>query len=682
MYEIYSVFNLIWLVKAVLFLIASVVSFYLPGIVLSHWAGITDQKKHLLAWMIGIGFWGIQGYVFGWLQIRWVTYLYLAFFAWQAWKIRKHWWPITYHLGSTSLQKVILVIGTILLLIPVIGSGWRTKEGIAYYWINAYDGLYHLSLSRSLVESVPPIEPGAYDLVVQNYHYLSNLIIADFGRVWQLPINHLYFQFFPVLIAVLFGLTIGQLLKTWSGQKITVTLGLLLFYLAGEISWLLTWILKSGTELPFNNYIDSGVIQFLNPPQAFAKLLFFTSLILLRDFWQKKNWRLAIVLGVVIASMLSLKIYFALFLGLGLACVYAVELGKVLILLIRKQSSVKQCWREYRWDLVLGLTILVVGAALYLPSNSQAGGIYYDFLFWPRLLLGQGKIFWNEWWLRLQVYEAAQNTRALFVWYSLAIGVFLSAIYHFRLVGLLVVFKRFRSKMLSKEVILLVVPSIVLTHIAMNYVQISGGGNIFNFFVVAITSLSLLSTIVLGELWQKIPKLRFLIVICIGMMAIQPLYNTYAYLKNYYYRRDKIVITAQHEALMKYLSANSKSKDSEKSYLQTSPGAFLDNNTPYWYFFTGKLSYFSGRQILQDHNQDVSAKKLVEQFIFLDPATASDSARIAHTAHIDQIVLQKSQKSTDAFLFRAKQATFSGTFIWQQEYENDEWLVLRPVPMD
>ncbi|HNS65836.1 MAG TPA: hypothetical protein PKJ26_05065, partial [Candidatus Woesebacteria bacterium] len=153
MSEIYSVFNLIWLVKAVLFLIASVVSFYLPGIVLSHWAGITDQKKHLLAWMIGIGFWGIQGYAFGWLQVRWLSFMYLAIFVWQAWRIRKNWWPITYHLGSTSLQKVILVIGTILLLIPVIGSGWRTKEGIAYYWINAYDGLYHLSLSRSLVES-------------------------------------------------------------------------------------------------------------------------------------------------------------------------------------------------------------------------------------------------------------------------------------------------------------------------------------------------------------------------------------------------------------------------------------------------------------------------------------------------------------------------------------------------
>ncbi|HNQ17428.1 MAG TPA: hypothetical protein PKH60_05000, partial [Candidatus Woesebacteria bacterium] len=430
------------------------------------------------------------------------------------------------------------------------------------------------------------------------------------------------------------------------------------------------------------NYIDSGVIQFLNPPQAFAKLLFFTSLILLRDFWQKKSWKLAVILGVMIASMISLKIYFALFLGLGLAFVYLLEICKVLVQIIRKKSTISKSWLNYRWDLVLGLTIFGIGAVLYLPSNSQAGGIYFDFLFWPRLLLGQGKIFWNEWWLRLQVYEAAQNTRALFVWYSLAIGVFLSAIYHFRLVGLLVVFKRFRSKMMGKEVILLAVPSIALTHIAMNYVQISGGGNIFNFFVVAITSLSLLSTIVLGELWQQIPKLRFLIVICVGIMAIQPLYNTYAYLKNYYYRRDKIVITAQHEALMSYLSANDESENAAKKYLQTSPGAFLDNNTPYWYFFTGKLSYFSGRQILQDHNQDVSAKKQVEQFIFLDPATASDSARIAHTAHIGQIVLQRSQKSTDAFLFRAKQATFSSTFIWQQEYENEDWLVLRPVPMD
>lgn len=683
MYDVYSLLDFTWLVKTALFMVAAVFGFYLPGLVIGSWAKIKPELRQVFAWIIGIVFWGLQAYVFGLLQVRWLTYLYILFFLWQAWGIRDQWWISTktqQYFCTTSLQKIILVIGTIVLLVPVIGSGWRTKTGISYYWINGFDGLYHLSLSRALVESVPPIEPGAYDLVVKNYHYLSNLLIADLARVWQLPINHLYFQFLPVLIAVLLGLVTIALLRQWSKRPVAVTLGLVLFYGAGELSWIFSWLLKSGTELPFNNYIDSEIIQFLNPPQAFAKLVFLTSLVLLHQFWKKKQWKLGVLLGCVIASLVAFKVYFGMFLALGLLVVYLAEFFLVAKNVLKHPKQFKQILlsslRAFLPDIGMGIVALCVALVLYLPSNGDAGLVYFDLLFWPRLLLGAGKIYWSEWWLRLQVYQAAHNLRALIVWYGLAAGLFLSAIFHLRMFGFLVILRKLRETITRRELVLLLVPTPIIIYLAMNYVQISGGGNIFNFFIVALTVLTPLTAVVFGRTWDRSRWIRPVIVLSLCTMMVHPGFNLFAYLKNYSQGGDRVVITPSQEEVLGYLAHED---GQEQQYLQTTKNAFLDSNTPYLYFFTGRFSYFGGRQILKDHNQPVAQKEKRIQDIFLSSNIASHSAELASQVNIGQVLLQKSNHEDMVFLSYSPRATFSATFEWKKEFENDDWMVLGPV---
>lgn len=676
MYQIYDFTNPMWLVAGVWFLVASFFTFLLPGLVVAHWSKLRPQIALVVAPVIGLSLFGIQAYGNGYLNFKLISYLWLGVFVCLAWHYRSHLKSLFIFPKLSWAEGWLLFFGVVAQNIPTFGSGWRTAQGIVYYWINGFDGLFHLSLSRSLLGSLPPVQPGANDLVVTNYHYLSNLIVAEFAQVWSLPINHLYFQFFPILLSLWLGLLIIQIIKNWvaptSARKMAILIALFLFYFAGELSWLFQLLIGSRPEQFFNVYIDNGLIQFLNPPQAFAKLVFLSVLLLLNQYWQEKSWRLAVLLGLLVAALVPLKVYFGIYAALGLASVSIYQLLVDLLKILRRQATLTKIISTYRYDVIFAIVAALVALAFYLPANSQAGGLFYSFISWPKILISPEKINWNEWWLRLQVYEAAGNTRALVVMYSLAAGVFLGAIYHFRLLGIFVFHRALRGRLLTNEIIFLLVPAFGLTYVAMNYLQVSGGANIFNFFVVSLVVLNLLASVFLAQLVSK--NRWWLIPLLIGgaLVVVQSFVYTYGYLRNYSDRTDLVRIDQSHEEALDYLSQ----LPPESALLQTHPKHYLNSYSPYLFFFTGQKSYLGGINILESHNQDIEAKKAKIDQIFTNPETATQAAEIAQTEGITDILLEKKERIyIDAFY---PQATFSATYHWQTKFENDKWLVIGP----
>src|SRR5690606_15617937 len=116
------------------------------------------------------------------------------------------------------------------------------------------------------------------------------------------------------------------------------------------------------------------------------------------------------------------KVYFGLFALLGLGIVTLVRFVK------KGWNASKQEW------LVLGISA-VLAAAVFLPVNQQSGGLFFAPFEWPKLMLNFDKLNWSEWWLRMQVYEAHQNTRAIAFMLLLATAIFYVAVYGTRLIG-------------------------------------------------------------------------------------------------------------------------------------------------------------------------------------------------------------------------------------------------------
>ena len=678
MWEIYSILDWQWWLSFVGFVLAISASWFIPGLVLLSYTSVAKKIQLYAAPIVGMSFWAVESYILGWLNLRFLLYLIIAGYLVWAFLRRKIIFSIDWRLKLPKVVWLVIILGVLLQMIPVYGSGWRTEDGIAFYFVNVYDGLFHLSLARSLIDHFPPIQPGAAGLPVTNYHYVSNLVTAELTSVWRLPLIHLHFHFIPLFLSFWLGILTVLILKHWSKFTWTLIFGLILFYGVGEITWLINLFVGNLSTVPFEVFIDHGMIQFLNPPQAFAKVVFFCLILLFQTFWAKRDWKLAAIIGLMTATLIGFKVYFGLIAGLGIAAGVLTVLIQWLLQYFRNRhfatrtEIINQCLPF----VVLAVISLGVGAAIYVPTNSNAGGLFFDFLTWPKLLLGMQKLNWQDWWLRLQVYEAAGNTKAIIFLYTVAAGTFLAAIYHIRVVGLLVLLPKFRQRLTAPELAFTLVPAIIFTVIGMNFLQSSGGPNSFNFMVVALSICNLLAAVVLGELAQHKWK-AIAILLIIGITMTQTIFVSANFLNDYKNKTDSKFISPKEEDGLRFLSTLPK----ESTVLQSYPGNLLDSSTPYFYYFTGQFSYYGGRGTLVSHNQPISDRKANLDRIFI--SSPRSSALQAHKLGITHLVLIKHYGiETEFYEDALLSATDSAKSRWNEVYRNEEVRIISPIVVE
>lgn len=682
MFAVDSLFGLgdwqFW-ISAVWFGVAFIFSFFLPGLVLLKFSNLPKKYWLLVAPVLGLAVWSLSAYILGFLGLRFLMYLFVGVFGILAWQMRRKLIPFKFPVIKNKLTWAILGVGVFLQLFPVVGSGWLGEGGVGYYWINGFDGIFHLALSKELIDHFPPMQPGAVGLALTNYHYLSNLAVGEIARVWGLPLNHLYFQFFPLVFSPLFGFLIIALMDEWSGKIAARNWALLFFYLAGEMSWLASTILKTVSENAWGVYADHGMLQFLNPPQAFAKITLMAGLLMMHFYWAKKSWREGVFLGLLFGTLVGYKIYFGIGVALGLACIYLFLLvGELLVKF--KQKKIKNLLpfllNKYLTDFILLVIFAVVSSILFFPANAGAGGLFFDFLTWPKLLLGAEKLNWQEWWLRLQVYEAHGNIKALTVWYGLAAGIFLFSLYHLRLLSLFTILPKLRQKMRIEELIFIFVPAVIMTLVGMNFLQVSGLYNTFNFFVVAIFLLNLLTALVFSQMKGK--KFWPFFVLIIVLMFAQTAFLFKGYLKNYLVRGDRKLITTSHLEAMNYLKTTP-----DDSVIQTHSGNFMDYYSPYLYFFSSRYSYFGGRQILESHNQPIKERQELMEELFPLVQTASVSAKLAREIGIDYLLLETNQWAQEYYYDRVSSpSAVPVPCSWKTVFKNDEVAILELEVVD
>lgn len=674
MWEVYSFNSWQWCFNLFLFFPLIFVSWFLPGLYLLSFSKLKKELQFILSPILGITLFAITSYVFGWLNLRFLMYGFVLLFAFLFWKRKKQIFPLRLSFPFNKFVWGAILGGAILQLVSIFGSGWRTSKGIVYYFVNIFDGVFHLSLSRSIMEIFPPYQPGAVGIPVTNYHYLSNLVIGELSRLYHLPLNHIHFHYVPLFLSIWLGILVAALLWQWSKNNWTVWIGVILYYFVGEMTWLINWVLGSNSAAPFEAYIDHGMIQFMNPPQAFARAIFLGSLILWHKFWKKPSIYLATSISLMTATLVGFKVYFGLAVGVGLGTVLLFKFIWEIFKQLRAKKKVKliEIVKEYIPHLIIiGLTSLI-GAVIYFPTNASAGGMFYAFLFWPKEFLGFTKLNWNEWWLRLQVYQAAKNYKALFVWYSLAASIFYFAIFHIRLLGTLVFFKKFRQKVQIEELIFLVITSLVFIFVGTNFLQSSGGANSFNFFVVALAMLAPLTAVVLGSFKNRL--IRVLVVVLLIVTSVQGIALQFFFWRNYYQGHNSYVYTAAHQETLSYL------RDLDKPVrLQMHQGNHIGSNSPYLYFFTGQESYLNGIQILESHNQKIEDRLANVEEIFNLQLAATKSAELGNDLGISHVLLERNGYE-GVFINRFEStATYSAFPHWEEVFANDEFVVFETV---
>lgn len=634
----YGFSDLFFWMYFILFIPVIFISFYIPGSILLSLIKIhTGSLKFVLSQVIGIVLWGFQGYILGYLNLRVGTYLYcvaaVVFFILNYKKYIEEIKEVAgYFNRKVITPSVFIIVGVICQMIPIFGSGIKYPDGIKFFGNNAADGVMHLAYIRSIANHFPPLEPGFSGLLIHNYHYWGDLVEADIARIWSFPIIHLFFQFFPFYISILIGIVSFLLVREWGGSRKMALWFLLLLYFASDAAYLVLLILRK----PFGFYtpaIDSGVTQFLNMPHMFGKLIFLAVLIAINKWLKTKKYGWGILTILLCASLFGFKIYFGLYIAIGLLSLFV---GKLFYESYKKKRLVL----DGQFLLLLAL-FFVMSLAIFLPHNYGAGGFVFVYLEWPRSLLGAGSIDWREWWLRRQVYEAAHNVRNLIVFDGLAVLIAFISIYGTRILGFVTTKKLY--KFLGFENTLLLIPGLMIFHIlGLFTIQSSGGVNVYNFFSVSAVILSLFSAYILSTFKKNLVGIA-IVILFVALTIPRSIYEISSNIAKYNSSDFSLVSNDQLNAF-RYIRNNTN----VNSIVQASPNNSLDNTSPYVAFFSGRDSYIAGSGLLETHNVKTEIRKDELDKIFKS-ANVIDFTSQLRQKNISYVYLQKNPEQMIQF---------------------------------
>src|SRR5688572_6828343 len=73
------------------FFVAVFFAFYIPGDIILRRFSLSNFHRFALGIILGMALWGWQGFIFGHLDLRWLTYIYLliTFIIWAKYYIKK-----------------------------------------------------------------------------------------------------------------------------------------------------------------------------------------------------------------------------------------------------------------------------------------------------------------------------------------------------------------------------------------------------------------------------------------------------------------------------------------------------------------------------------------------------------------------------------------------------------------
>jgi len=628
-----------------IFLISVYLTFYLPGNVVISFLKIHSLgMKILLPTIVGIVLWGMQGYILGYLQLRFLTYVYLFVMIFFAYK-RNLLLPAYFAEGLLWIRRnifltLLVLLGIIVQLIPVVASGTRYQEGVRFFGVNGVDGIMHLAFIRGIIHRFPPFEPGAFDHPLTNYHYWSDLIIAELIRIWHLPISHVFFQYMPILLSLLTGIAGYQVMRSLGFFHNAGVWAIFFLFFAGDGAYLLMILIHN--KLSFAApAIDNGATQFLNMPNALARPVFLTSIITLQYYFKEKKVLWGILMVLLSASLWGIKVYYGIFTAIGLSLIVIAMIVITFVSTLKKKPFIHAGIFAVKENMtllsVLGLFV-VVSALIYFPPNKGAGGLKWYPLEWPKIFLGPGGLNWVEWWLRRQVYEQARNIRNLIVLDIIAITVAMISIHGTRLIGFLL--GKNIYKKLGWRNILFFIPGLLIFHLLGLYtLQEAGGFNVFNFFVVGTVILSIFSAIVVEKLSFTNNFIIAITAFVLVFLTIpRVVHETISYLPTLITPKtasSTLITNAELEGL-NFIRDNTVSS----TIIQSHPKNNIDQNTPYVSFFSDRFTYLSGTGLQKTHNQPVAYREKELNKLF-DSKSSPEFYGIARNLGISMIYLKK-----------------------------------------
>ena len=294
----------------------------------------------------------------------------------------------------------IILLGVVIQGLINFPSGYSYNGELLFWSSQGHDGLWHVALMEEFKKGFPPQNPIYSGDILVNYHYLGDVLMGEFYRIFGFfSALDLYFRFFPVLFAFLMNLAAFCFLKSWKKSETIGYLGMLSVSCIGSLGFIVTY-LKHGNifsgETVF--WVSQNNTILGNPPHALGFILLISFFLAFWSYLQsyQKRWLIICLILGLILSGIKVSGAIVLLIGLGFVTVYEV--------LIKRRFQ-------------LLLLTAVLGITNYITIKSLTRGLESFLIFEPwwfirTMVVGGDRLDLLEWEHRRQHYLAQHTLKA------------------------------------------------------------------------------------------------------------------------------------------------------------------------------------------------------------------------------------------------------------------------------
>lgn len=617
----------------ILFLIFLIFFLFIPGGVILNKTKISSLEKICLSLVIGLGIFLFLSFWLGFLGLRIlilpISLLFLFFFVKNrvyreyCLKFKIDFFPLLVVLGGAIFQSSLM-----------FKSGWMTKKGILFWGVNGYDGVWHMALARELVNNFPPQNPGFAGEFLKNYHFLTDLLIAQINYFFKIPILDIYFRFFPLFFSLILNILVYFLTWRWTKDKIASIFSVFFLSFTSSFGWVLNIFGLGSNNWETAFWGAPTTSAFLNPPFALSLLLISGVLILIEVLIKEKNKILIPLIALILGLLVGVKIY-------GAIIIFSV-LG-----LIAGRGLIK---KDFNLIKIIFLAILI-SFGFYWKSNIKGE----EFLIWKpwwfirTMIEAPDRVNWVNWEMKRQAYLFLGEKHKVLLIEIISFLIFLVGNLGTRVIGFLSLKNLWKRRNFLDNFFLLSLPISFLPPLF--FIQKGVAWNTIQFLYYFIFFFGFLAGLAMSKIWKKFSNkiVKILIVMLLVVFSLPSAIKTF-----WWYNAPIPTTILEKEELegLSFLKNNSFPHEIVLTYPydEAKKKKFFQPPIPLTYYNSSYVSFFSGRRVyLEDQNQanilgypwKERLRKIEE---FFQTKEREKAERFLREAGIDYIYLVDDQK--------------------------------------
>ncbi len=601
------------------------IAFYIPGKVVF---GTQKSSNGIITFacsmIIGLVLWGWQGYILGYLHIRFLSYIYLLVFI-SIFIYKKYY---TFKLKKPKshdfLALFLIVLGTIAQIAPYYKIGLVTDKGIYLPPFNySTDHIGHTSLINEMVTRFPPFEPGMYGILVANYHYWFNLVTADLIGVFHLPLFQTQYLGMYPFVSFMVGVSAYVFSTSIIKSKAFIRWLLFILYLGGDATYWLSFITTRIFDFQVPSTIDNSTIFLDNPPRAFSVIILFIALYLLFHNLKNLTLKSSIIISILIGTLVGFKVYTGLLAlsGLGFLAIYQ--------------------WVIKRDLKILGMFLIacILSLIIFIPVNKNSGGIFLNPIDRARDFITYKPLGLSDWELRFRIYLEHKNYPRLIQYGIMMTVVYFFAQFGVKLIGL-IPYKKMLQQLGNEKKVFIYGSMLIMFFIGLFFNQAANPAESYNFFIAGALFLTILTSLILSQFLDKkslIFQLIFIVFIA-GVTMPRWIYVQINYFPFYTITGSFYGISSDELASFNFLK-----KTGQNSLILVLNKNNLDRFSPFVATLTNRHMFLSGQRVLRDHNTiDKNRVEVVEKV--RNTKEPSAFVNIIKENKIDYVYLYKNDK--------------------------------------